>query len=349
MKKIYTLAALLVATIAGAQNINPTVQVTNTYEGKLMDIQKITPKMAVPDSVLKFDWNFDYSVFENPYKGAYEFSPYLMSFRPEERISGGNSLYLRAGMGYSMHPELTAVWSPRFRKFPVRMTVYDDFSGFAGKHHVLEPVFEDRVLTIQKDTSAFGYDLTNRLGAVARYSNSHFATALDFGYDLIATGKQQDFVIAPNATMTNSFDVTAYGKSLMNWPFGLEGSLTYRTARQRVCYTDWDRFGDHSVDAVIKGDYGWREFVFGLDLEAQFGRLASLVDHQFEPVSKYGLYSITPKADWRRDKLHVSGALGTVVRSGNLTAGQHVFPTIDVDYMLVPELFTLFAGYHSGS
>lgn len=337
------------AGVAGAQNINPTVQVTNTYEGKLMDIQKVTPKMAVPDSVLKFDWNFDYSVFENPYKGAYEFSPYLMSFRPEERISGGKSLYVRAGIGYSLHPELTAVWSPKFKKFPIRMTVYDDFKGFAGNHHVFSPVIEDRVLTTAKDTSAFGYDLTNRLGAVARYSNSHFATSLDLGYDIIATGKQQEFLVAPNSTLTNSFDVTAYGKSLMDWPFGLEGSVAYSTARQRVHYADFSSFGDYNVDALVKATYGWRDFVFGVDVEAELGRMASIAEGQREPLIKYGLYSFAPKTDWRHENLHVSGALDIVARTGGLTHGQHVFPTVDVEYTLVPELFTVFAGYHSGS
>ena len=41
--------------------------------------------------LLKFDWNFNYSVFENPYKGAYEFSPYKLNMAPEPRAVDGRT------------------------------------------------------------------------------------------------------------------------------------------------------------------------------------------------------------------------------------------------------------------
>ena len=45
-------AALLAYAAASAQNLNPTVQVTNDYEGKLMEVEKRNVQMAVPDSLL---------------------------------------------------------------------------------------------------------------------------------------------------------------------------------------------------------------------------------------------------------------------------------------------------------
>ena len=68
---IFLAAALLAGAAASAQNLNPTVQVTNDYETKPMEVEKNSVRMAVPDSLLKFDWNFNYSVFDNPYRGAY--------------------------------------------------------------------------------------------------------------------------------------------------------------------------------------------------------------------------------------------------------------------------------------
>ena len=56
-----------------AQNLDPTVEVNRAYEGKLMEVHKPVLKMEVPDSVMRFDLDFDYSVFESPYKGSYEF------------------------------------------------------------------------------------------------------------------------------------------------------------------------------------------------------------------------------------------------------------------------------------
>ena len=76
MKKIYFISAALLAGVSmSAQNLNPTVSVTRAYEGKLLDVHKPMEKMFVPDSLNKFDLDFDYSVFENPYKGAYDFKP----------------------------------------------------------------------------------------------------------------------------------------------------------------------------------------------------------------------------------------------------------------------------------
>ena len=60
--------ALAAAVTAGAQNLNPTVEVTNQFEGKVMEVAKPVVDMDVPDSLLRFDLDFDYSVFDTPYK-----------------------------------------------------------------------------------------------------------------------------------------------------------------------------------------------------------------------------------------------------------------------------------------
>ena len=52
-----------------AQNLDPTVEVNRAYEGKLMEVHKPVLKMEVPDSVMQFDLDFDYSVFDRPHKG----------------------------------------------------------------------------------------------------------------------------------------------------------------------------------------------------------------------------------------------------------------------------------------
>ena len=51
---------------ASAQNLDPTVEVNRSYEGKLIEVNKPMLEMAVPDSVLRFDLEFDYEVFDNP-------------------------------------------------------------------------------------------------------------------------------------------------------------------------------------------------------------------------------------------------------------------------------------------
>ena len=89
MKKtnILSAAVLLALTVpAGAQNINQSVQVTNEYLTRFADFQKQGEELQVPDSLLRFDYNFDYSVFDTPYRGSYEFSPYRIDATPAARL-----------------------------------------------------------------------------------------------------------------------------------------------------------------------------------------------------------------------------------------------------------------------
>ena len=61
-----TALAAAVTALAYGQNLNPTVEVTNAYEGGASSIVKPLQQMAVPDSVTTFNLDFDYSVFDNP-------------------------------------------------------------------------------------------------------------------------------------------------------------------------------------------------------------------------------------------------------------------------------------------
>ena len=84
--KRYVIAAsaclCVFALSASAQNYNPTVVVTNKYKAATETAQKGEIEMAVPDSLRHFNMTFDYSVFDKPYKGAYEFRPYSVEMKP---------------------------------------------------------------------------------------------------------------------------------------------------------------------------------------------------------------------------------------------------------------------------
>ena len=65
MKKAYLVSAVLLmsAAVSFGQNFNPTVEVTNTYRGNSSEVHKPLLEMNVPDSLLRFDLDFDYEVF----------------------------------------------------------------------------------------------------------------------------------------------------------------------------------------------------------------------------------------------------------------------------------------------
>ena len=141
MKKIYLyILALSVAGLsASAQDLDPTVVVDRVYEGKLMEVHKPVLEMAVPDSVMRFDLDFDYSVFDNPYKGSYEFNPYLLSMKPSVPTDRSGRFYLRAGAGYQLRPEFDMVWSPKMKEkgSPFHFDVYARHRSYFGKYYFL--------------------------------------------------------------------------------------------------------------------------------------------------------------------------------------------------------------------
>lgn len=178
---VLTAAVMLLSVAVSAQNLNPTVQVTNAYEGRLMEVEKQKVEMAVPDSLLKFDWDFGYSVFDNPYKGAYEFRPYLIEMRPDPTVYDGKKLYLRAGAGYSLHPQAQLYWTPTL-KGRWGLTLYDDFKGYWGDWQGIAPMRiggESYRTHAYKDASYFGSDMANKFGFTTRYDGLKTIVTLD--------------------------------------------------------------------------------------------------------------------------------------------------------------------------
>lgn len=135
MKRIIISAAALIIAGAGlmAQNLDPTVVVTNTYAQQAGVVEKPSQLFEMPDSVTRFNLDFDYSALSVPYHGAYEFKPYLVEFRPTVRPSGEGRLYVSGGAGYGLHPELTAIWTPvQSNRF--RLNLYGDHNSYFGKY-----------------------------------------------------------------------------------------------------------------------------------------------------------------------------------------------------------------------
>jgi hypothetical protein len=168
MKKIYMiLAGLCIAAGLQAQNLDPTVEVSRAYEGKLIEVRKPAIEMSVPDTLYKFDLGFDYSVFENPYRGSYEFNPYMMDMRPESNLQKPSQFYMRAGAGYTLHPVFDLLWSPDF-KGAFSMDVYGMHKSYIGAYR-----------PVMGATGYKGYDLLSNVGVDLGYDWDR--TSLDFG------------------------------------------------------------------------------------------------------------------------------------------------------------------------
>lgn len=190
--RIYLTALICVAagSLCAAQNIDPTVEVSRAYEGKLLEVHKPLLKMACPDSVNMFNLKFDYSVFDNPFKGSYEFSPYMLNMRPEPEAFDGRTFYFRAGAGYRLRPSADIVWSPlpkggnsSGKRF--RMSVYGTHRSYVGD---LPRIALSNGILSDSRASYNGYDTYTDAGTEGRLEWKGGKLEYDFGYRGIAAG-----------------------------------------------------------------------------------------------------------------------------------------------------------------
>lgn len=177
-----TFAAALSA-LAYGQNLNPTVEVTNAYEGGASSIVKPAQQMAVPDSVTTFNLDFDYSVFDNPYRGAYEFKPYYVQLKPAPKLSTENRFFLRLGAGYTLHPELDLLWTP-VRKEKFQLGLHATHHSYFGRYHQFgrEKLEGDSFVFKPTGEKMNGFLTDSRVGVDGRYGWDGGEATLDVSY-----------------------------------------------------------------------------------------------------------------------------------------------------------------------
>ena len=351
---IYTLLAASLtfcSVAASAQNLDPTVEVNRSYEGKLMEVHKPMLEMAVPDSVLRFDLDFDYEVFDNPYKGAYEFKPYTMELQPVGKAAEQKRLYMRLGAGngleaLSLHPSADFVWSPFLRE-RFKMDVYARHRSYVGEYRKVDaPDLSQKDVNL-KMKSSYGradYDFLTQAGVDARYDWADGTVRLDAGYYGIAEryGSQSN--------MYNALDVRAgvaskdYGQFI-----NYDVYATYRFGKDRFDYKHVaeEPLTEHEVSvlgklkAVLMDDH---KAMFELGVDNHSYGFAGVSRLTFAPhyMFRYG--------NWGFD---AGFRIEALVHSGDSTCftskGQVVYPDVTVDYHLIPGVMKAYAKIGGGT
>lgn len=238
MKKIIaTILPAVLCVTALAQNLNPTVDITNTYVSKAGEGAKVVPQIQLPDSLTQFNYNFDYSVFDAPYKGAFEFSPYSVNFSPDPTPYGGRTLFVRAGAGYTLHPQLQAVWSP-LKTGKVRLNLHQDFHGYYGRYRTVRKNLTSSPMVTTKGDFHNGYDFCELFGADGRFNLGPVDGGFGVDYNGIFT---QD-----EAGSGNFHSVKArVAAGTTSWDFmNLGGSIAVDFATDQVPHA----FGTRKID-----------------------------------------------------------------------------------------------------
>lgn len=258
-KILYVVAAyaLLATYTSEAQNLDPTVEVRRDYEGKLLIDHKPIIEMEVPDSVYKFDLDFDYSVSDTPYKGAYEFVPYSVNMKPDPVKRQMSRFYLKAGAGYPLHPTLDLLWSPRFKK-PFSLDIYGSNRSYIGEYWTMSvpdlSVKGDRKIDcdiVQPDWS--GYDLASNAGLSGRYDWQ--SSMLVFGADLINMYQSNGGVEAGKRLFNSAaVNLGLKSKNPAVWEMDYAVEVDYRFTEDQVAYSGKEVVGQCSHDIDLKLD-----------------------------------------------------------------------------------------------
>lgn len=337
MKKIYlTAAAALMTVVATAQNLDPTVEVTRTYEGKLTDVHKPSFEMAVPDTVQSFKLDFDYSVFDSPYKGSYEFNPYIMSMKPAETTEKVRNLYLRAGAGFTLHPTLDLVWSPDLGKDALSLDVYAANRSYVGKYKALGRADDWK-----------GYDVANKVGADMRCRWRKATMTFETYYSGIA---EKDYMKKRAYDSVNARFTLSSNRA---WPehFLYDLDLSYRFAEDKTDYASDRYVMEHNLrmDATFGPAFNKsHKILFDVDFELDtysHALNAVVADMGFVPHYVYNSGRLHLDIGVRLSLIMPSVTSAPLYQ----TKGFFVYPDLIASYTLIKDAMKLYAMMGGGN
>ena len=324
---------------AFAQNIDPTVVVSREYEGKLMEVHKPVMDMEVPDSVLKFDMEFDYSVFDNPYKGSYEFKPYLLDMHPSAYEDDTRRLYLSAGAGYQFHPELDLVWTP-WKNKAFMLDVYASHRSYFGTYHPLMP----------GQTEAWkGNDMKSLAGVDGAFNWKSGVLDFDLGYYGIA---QDDFRRKRGYNAFNaSFGYANKSVKDDYFLFDIKGGFGFAADKADF------RSGTQSYlsESVVSMDVSMgpvfsrtHKLIVDLDVE-----MAAYNGHLNATAA---MFSLVPHYEFKKNRwnldlgLNISACVRPDPSGKNFSeSGQYVYPAVSVEYEALRNALFLYAVADGGN
>lgn len=347
---------LLMPAGAAGQNLDPTVEVSRNYEAKLMEIHKPSMVMEIPDTVQQFDLDFDYSVFESPYKGTYEFNPYLLNMKPLSGNETPKKFFLRAGAGYTLHPELDFIWSPAMKgKF--KISVYGSHRSYFGKYRGVYAAYgtetgDFRILTA-RPSGFSGYETESKAGVSGRADWNSGIFSFDVGYYGIAS---------KDTALVRGYDAADVKLRIKNTKtetrkFIYDISLDYRIAEDKLEYTgavkNYLMEQNMSLDALLGARLGETSRITvnaGADMASYNGAMASSVSNVF----------VTPKYEYSRGRWQIGvGVMAAFLTGADNTAatayrmhsrkGQIFYPDVNVEFELLKKQMSIYFKAEGGN
>lgn len=360
-------AAFAAPFAAGAQNLDPTVSVTREYEAKLLDMDKPALSMFVPDSVTRFNLDFDYSVLNRPYRGAYEFTPFALDMKPEPDAYRERQLWVSAGAGYTLRPAFHLVWSPLL-KGNFRMNVYADHDAYVGSYRSTGKLYNAGVKAgaweSDRDSEGRritfdGYDLFTRIGTDGRYDWNGGSVSYNLAYLGIAS---------KDTLCTRHYDALDFDARVRSVRddysyFFYDAALGFRYGVDNLggfnspVFTD---FGSRVHETLLRLDTSFGPVIGGehavlIDVDANvvaYGR--TLASHAanlvITPKYCYSTGRFNVKAGVRIDLMKCPDGENTILGTPmNRTKGQVVYPDVAMNFGIIEEAMDIYLKVGGGN
>ena len=327
----YIVAFFAIAVIdAAAQDLDPTVEVTRAYEGKLIDVHKPVLDMAVPDTIHRFDLDFDYAVSDSPYRGSYEFNPYMMSMKPTSSRKKPGTFYLNAGVGYTLHPVLDLTWSPVLSKDNMTLDVYAGNKSYIGDYY-----------SIREGEDWFGYDFLSNAGASYRlgWGSGTFRAGIEYNGAALKDCYKSRMYDAVDVDLS----VSSVASSSRKFVYDL--TVAYRFAEDKLKGSAAGNYlSEHNLrfDALIGPSFGKHKLLIDLGVEYDMysgGFEAGVGEIMVVPSYVYEKGRLRVDMGLRFSMLMYKDAMSTIFGS----SGQLFYPDVQASYALIPECLKVYA------
>lgn len=336
-KYIFAAVAALMPLVGHSQSRDHVVVVSNAYEATVGAVTKDLPEMALPDSLHRFDLDFDYSVMENPFKGSYVFSPKRYDVTPARMSSQASNFYLSAGAGYTLHPELMFAWTGRSDDWAFHLR--GDHTSYFGDWHDIAADPDGTTLVLRKTGESWkGFNMTNRLSGdfVRSLAESNLAGKLSYegmGY--------KDFY--PITDWFHSVAAEArYAAKSMDVPFFYDVAAKYRFSTNRSDYDGAVLPTRNESYIVLDATLASNELLEGLLLDID-SEMAFQGSDGFNGMG--GLVALTPKyqfeaGDWAFSLgVRFEGQFG---KNSYDNRWRVPYPAIKVKYAVIPSMLDLY-------
>lgn len=351
---IGVLSFLSVSKIQAQQDIHSTVEVNRQFEGKLLNVRKSDLNTTYSDTLTRFNLNFNYSIFDKPYRDLYEFNPL-----PSVALNSVEVKYpvfmAKLGLGFKGTPEADIYFTPNISSnFSLALNL--NHKSFWGKLPLVE---NDNSIYKNSGSKIISDRMTNGGGFKTRYQwkNGEINTYLDYDNNVfLYTGINTDYIednipdiskLGDRKYLHDNFShkfnrlivlTNVKSKKLVEAPYFYDCSMFFTRGKNNPGITESILNFDLNAGFLTKNK---RNLVFGLKVMLD----ADARDNSDDDANTYSMFNF--KGQYRIDREKYKVGLGLVLAAAsseheNISDVSNIMPAIDAEYNLVKNNLTIY-------